>query len=49
VLVLVMAGGVNYNGIWAGLGQPVSVSQLWPRLRRGLPGKLMMGRARTSS
>src|SRR5215210_1044300 len=25
VLVLVMAGGVNYNGIWAGLGQPVSV------------------------
>ena len=24
VLVLVMAGGVNYNGIWAGLGQPVS-------------------------
>jgi crotonyl-CoA carboxylase/reductase len=25
VLVLVMAAGVNYNGIWAGLGQPVSV------------------------
>jgi crotonyl-CoA carboxylase/reductase len=25
VLVLVMAGGVNYNGIWAGLGQPVSM------------------------
>jgi crotonyl-CoA carboxylase/reductase len=25
VLVFVMAGGVNYNGIWAGLGQPVSV------------------------
>jgi crotonyl-CoA carboxylase/reductase len=24
VLLLVMAGGVNYNGIWAGLGQPVS-------------------------
>src|SRR5689334_25306148 len=24
VLVLVMAGGVNYNGIWAGLGQPIS-------------------------
>jgi crotonyl-CoA carboxylase/reductase len=24
VLVYVMAGGVNYNGIWAGLGQPVS-------------------------
>jgi len=23
-LVFVMAGGVNYNGIWAGLGQPVS-------------------------
>ncbi len=22
VLVYVMAGGVNYNGIWAGLGQP---------------------------
>jgi crotonyl-CoA carboxylase/reductase len=25
VLVLVMAAGVNYNGIWAGLGEPVSV------------------------
>ena len=25
VLVLVMAAGVNYNGIWAGLGQPVSM------------------------
>ncbi|MGB6732451.1 MAG: alcohol dehydrogenase catalytic domain-containing protein, partial [Xanthobacteraceae bacterium] len=24
VLVYVMAGGVNYNGIWAGLGQPIS-------------------------
>ena len=24
VLVLVMAGGVNYNGIWAGLGVPIS-------------------------
>ncbi|KRE17484.1 crotonyl-CoA reductase [Bosea sp. Root381] len=24
VLLLVMAGGVNYNGIWAGLGQPIS-------------------------
>ena len=24
VLVLVMAGGVNYNGVWAGLGQPIS-------------------------
>lgn len=24
VLVLVMAAGVNYNGIWAGLGVPVS-------------------------
>jgi crotonyl-CoA carboxylase/reductase len=24
VLVLVMAGGVNYNGIWAGLGTPIS-------------------------
>ena len=24
VLLLVMAGGVNYNGVWAGLGQPVS-------------------------
>ena len=22
VLVLVMAAGVNYNGIWAGLGEP---------------------------
>jgi crotonyl-CoA carboxylase/reductase len=25
VLVLVMAAGVNYNGIWAGLGEPISV------------------------
>lgn len=25
VLVYVMAAGVNYNGIWAGLGKPVSV------------------------
>ena len=25
VLVLVMAAGVNYNGVWAGLGQPISV------------------------
>ncbi|PTW63517.1 crotonyl-CoA carboxylase/reductase [Breoghania corrubedonensis] len=24
-LVLVMAAGVNYNGIWAGLGEPISV------------------------
>jgi crotonyl-CoA carboxylase/reductase len=24
VLMLVMAGGVNYNGVWAGLGQPIS-------------------------
>ena len=25
VLVLVMAAGINYNGVWAGLGEPVSV------------------------
>ncbi|MDN5568638.1 MAG: alcohol dehydrogenase catalytic domain-containing protein, partial [Paracoccus sp. (in: a-proteobacteria)] len=25
VLVMVMAAGVNYNGIWAGLGQPISM------------------------
>ena len=25
VLVFVMAAGVNYNGIWAGLGEPISV------------------------
>ncbi|MEM9427304.1 MAG: crotonyl-CoA carboxylase/reductase [Pseudomonadota bacterium] len=24
VVVLVMAAGVNYNGVWAGLGQPIS-------------------------
>src|SRR3989440_4943335 len=24
VLVLVMAGGVNYNSVWAGLGTPIS-------------------------
>ena len=25
VLVLVMAAGVNYNGVWAGLGVPISM------------------------
>lgn len=25
VLILVMAAGVNYNGVWAGLGEPISV------------------------
>lgn len=25
VLILVMAAGVNYNGIWAGLGEPVNI------------------------
>ncbi len=25
VLVMVMAAGVNYNGVWAALGQPISV------------------------
>ena len=25
VLVFVMAAGVNYNGVWAGLGKPISV------------------------
>ncbi|TDL81915.1 crotonyl-CoA carboxylase/reductase [Palleronia sediminis] len=32
VLVLVMAAGVNYNAIWAGLGQPISPFDLhdWP-------------------
>ncbi|MBD3625994.1 MAG: alcohol dehydrogenase catalytic domain-containing protein, partial [Rhodobacteraceae bacterium] len=25
VVVLVMAAGVNYNGVWAALGQPISV------------------------
>ena len=24
VLVLVMAAGVNYNGVWASLGKPIS-------------------------
>ena len=24
VLILIMAGGVNYNGVWAALGQPIS-------------------------
>jgi crotonyl-CoA carboxylase/reductase len=31
VLVLVMAAGVNYNGIWAGLGKPVSVLDVHKR------------------
>ncbi len=30
-LVLVMAAGVNYNGIWAGLGKPVSVLDVHKR------------------
>ncbi len=24
VLIMVMAAGVNYNGVWAGLGKPIS-------------------------
>ena len=28
VLVLVMAAGVNYNGIWAALGEPISVLEV---------------------
>ncbi len=24
VLVYVMAAGINYNGVWAGLGEPIS-------------------------
>src|ERR671924_2244710 len=31
VLVLVMAAGVNYNGVWAGLGQPISVLDVHKR------------------
>ena len=27
VLVFVMAGGVNYNGVWAGLGTPISAAR----------------------
>ena len=49
VLVYVMAGGVNYNGVWAGLGIPVSPldghKHPFPyrrlrRFRRGLGGRL---------
>ena len=32
VLVLVMAAGVNYNGIWAGLGQPRPAGRRLPPL-----------------
>jgi crotonyl-CoA carboxylase/reductase len=35
VLVLVMAAGINYNGVWAGLGDPVDV--IAARQRRGDP------------
>ena len=31
VLVLVMAAGVNYNGVWAGLGVPISLR--WTQCR----------------
>ena len=33
VLVLVMAAGVNYNGVWAALGEPIS--PLDDRSRKG--------------
>lgn len=33
VLVYVMAAGINYNNVWAGLGQPVDV--IATRMRRG--------------
>ncbi|MGW3962980.1 crotonyl-CoA carboxylase/reductase [Amycolatopsis sp. NPDC005003] len=35
VLVMVMAAGINYNGIWAGLGEPVDV--IAARQRAGDP------------
>ncbi|MDY7091121.1 MAG: crotonyl-CoA carboxylase/reductase, partial [Actinomycetota bacterium] len=35
VLVMVMAAGVNYNNVWAALGQPVDV--IGARTRRGDP------------
>jgi len=28
VLLMVMAGGVNYNGVWAGRGKPISVMRM---------------------
>ena len=28
VLVLVVATGINFNGVWAGLGEPISVLDL---------------------
>ncbi len=47
VLVLVMAAGVNYNGVWAALGQPIvgvrcaqgSPMPCWDRMRPGLSGR----------
>jgi crotonyl-CoA carboxylase/reductase len=30
VLVLVMAAGINFNGVWAGRGKPVSVMKMHP-------------------
>ena len=44
VLVLVMAGGVNYNGIWAALGQPIS--PLDARLRGGTDKQLLTSATR---
>jgi crotonyl-CoA carboxylase/reductase len=42
VLVLVMAAGVNYNGVWACLGQPVSV---FDGTRRPMPSPARTPRA----
>ena len=44
VLVLVMAGGVNYNGVWAGLGQPIS-----PLRRAQEPDSTSRARTRRAS
>ena len=48
VLVLVMAAGVNYNGVWAGLGKPISPfdvhKQPYPHRRLGRVGHRLGGR-----
>ncbi|HEV3358538.1 MAG TPA: crotonyl-CoA carboxylase/reductase [Pseudonocardiaceae bacterium] len=41
VLVMVMAAGVNYNNVWAALGQPVDV--IGARTRRGDPNNFHVG------
>ena len=43
VLILVMAAGVNYNGVWAALGKPISPFDVLLRLRCSVIARSPMG------